>query len=133
MKGKVILDEKFDLEINSQKRHERFIERIIENEIVWGLKLKNEDSWAVAPSNEYEDALVMVFWSDRAHAQRCAEEEWSEYEPTEIPLELFLKNWLTGLEEDGLLVGSNWSGDLIGFELEPIELLNEIINKMNSN
>lgn len=124
------MSEKFDLEINFEQRYNEFIERIIENEVVWGLKLKDEDDWAVSESNDYEDTGVMVFWSDKAYAKECAKEEWAEYEVTDIPLELFVKNWLTGLDEDGILVGVNWDGNLIGYETEPIELLNEIVNKI---
>ncbi len=131
MKGNLNMSNEIDLEINAQKRYDTFVDRIIENESVWGLKIKNEDGWAVAPSNEYEDTDVMVFWSDKAYAQRCVKEEWVEYEPTSIPLDLFVKNWLTGLTEDNLLVGTNWNGDLIGLEVEPIDLLNDIIEKIN--
>jgi len=122
------MNDKLDLEINTQQRYRKFIDRIIDNEVVWGLKLKNEDGWAVAPSNEFENSDVMVFWSDKAYAQRCAKEEWLDYVPTSIPLELFLKNWLIGMNEDNLLVGANWNGDLIGLEVEPLDLLNDIVN-----
>jgi hypothetical protein len=131
MKGNLNMSNEIDLEINAQKRYDTFVDRIIENESVWGLKTKNQDGLAVAPSNEYEDTDVMVFWSDKSYAQRCAKEEWIEYEPTSIPLDLFVKNWLTGLTEDNLLVGTNWNGDLIGLEVEPIDLLNDIIEKIN--
>ena len=56
-----------DLEINSIRRLEKFIKRVSENKEVWGLE--SDDGWFVCESNEYEDTLVMLFWSDRAYAQ----------------------------------------------------------------
>lgn len=115
-----------NLEINSKKRYEKFIKEVSKTETVWGLKLKNEDGWAVALSNEYEDAEVMLFWSDKRLAKLCIAEEWIEYEVNSITLENFMNNWLIGLDEDDLLVGLNWDFNLIGLEVEPIDLLNDL-------
>ena len=68
----------------------------------------------------------MPFWSDRAYAKQCAKEDWSHYEPTPIPLKLFLEGWLTGMAADGCLVGTNWNAQLCGHEIEPSELRQEI-------
>lgn len=108
-----------DLNINSKRRYENFIKRVAENKIVWGLE--NEDGWCVSESNEYEDAVVMLFWSDEAYARQCAVEEWSHYKPSSIPLDTFMNNWLNGLNDDGLLVGLNWNAKLIGLEIEPFD------------
>lgn len=115
-----------NLEINSKKRYEKFIKEVSKTETVWGLKLKNEDGWAVALSNEYEDAEVMLFWSEKRLAKLCIVEEWMEYEVNSITLENFMNNWLIGLDEDDLLVGLNWDFNLIGLEVEPIDLLNDL-------
>ncbi|GAF11251.1 hypothetical protein JCM19046_3053 [Bacillus sp. JCM 19046] len=109
-----------DLLINSRKRHERFVKRVLEKETVWGLE--SEDGWCVCPSNQYEDTTVMLFWSDEAYARQCAVEEWSHYKPSPLQLEEFKKGWLPGMNEDGLLVGTNWNGKLIGLEVEPYDL-----------
>ena len=114
-----------DLIINSKRRYENFIKRVSENKVVWGLE--NEDGWCVCESNEYEDTVVMVFWSDEAYARQCAVDGWSHYEPSSIPLEIFMNTWLNGMNEDGLLVGANWNAKLIGVEVEPFDLLEEII------
>lgn len=114
----------FDLTINSKKRYENFIKRVSENRVVWGLQSK--DGWCVCESNEYEDTVVMLFWSDEAYARQCAVEEWSHYEPKTIPLEEFMNNWLYGLNQDDLLVGVNWNVKLIGLELEPYNLFKEL-------
>ena len=121
----------FDLTINSQRRYENFIKRVSENNRVWGLK--SEDGWCVCESNEYEDAEVMLFWSEESYARQCAIEEWSHYQPESIPLEEFMNNWLNGMNEDGLLVGANWNVKLIGLEVEPFDLFKELEQAQEDN
>lgn len=121
------MKEIFNLQINSHKRYKRFIDDIIENQIVWGLKLKDKDGWAVAISNEYEDTGVMTFWSKKIYAKVCIKEEWNDYEACSISLENFLDNWLIGLNDDELMVGVNWDMNLIGLEVEPLDLLEDIL------
>lgn len=119
-----------DLQSASRERHERFVRRVAESGEVWGLR--NDEGWCVSPSSEDhedledEDLNVIPFWSEQAYASQCAQEEWADYEPTPIPLELFLEEWLPGMAEDGLLVGTNWNPDLIGREIEPLDLKEEI-------
>lgn len=113
-----------NFEIDSQRRYEKFVERVSEQHEVWGLK--SDDGWAIVESNAYEDTGVMLFWSDKAYAKQCAVEEWSHYVPTVIKLESFSTHWLPGLEEDELLAGVNWNKDLIGLEAEPLELLKDL-------
>ena len=122
-----------NLKINSEKRYKKFIDDVIENKIVWGLKLKNEDGWAVAISNEYEDTEVMTFWSNKIYAKACLKEEWDNYEICSITLDDFLNHWLTGLNKDELLVGVNWDMNLIGLEVEPLDLLDDILKLKISN
>jgi hypothetical protein len=115
-----------DLTVASEERHQRFVQRVVASEIVWGLK--DSEGWVTSSStnDETEDRPIMPFWSDRAYAKQCAKDEWSVYEPTEIPLDLFLEHWLPGMEGDGYLVGTNWNAQLSGHEVEPSQLLEEI-------
>jgi hypothetical protein len=112
----------FDDAIASQERHHRFVQRVRASRTVWGLK--NADGWACTDStgDETEDRSVMPFWSDRAYAQQCARQEWAGYEPTPIPLDLFLAHWLPGMAGDDCLAGTNWNAALCGFEIEPLDL-----------
>lgn len=121
-----------NLKINSNKRYKKFIDEVVENEIVWGLKLKNQDGWAVAISNKYEDTEVMTFWSNKTYAKVCAKEDWSDYEACPIELENFLNDWLIGLNKDELLIGVNWDMNLIGLEVGPIDLRDEILKIKNN-
>jgi hypothetical protein len=114
------------LTADSQANHERFVRRVRESEVVWGLK--SNDRWAVCPSNEYEDSTVFPFWSDEAYAKRHCKDEWAEYVPTQINLDSFIDNWLKGMNEDGALVGTNWNLDLAGIEVEPIDLAKQLLD-----
>ncbi|PJY29198.1 DUF2750 domain-containing protein, partial [Escherichia coli] len=49
-------------------------------------------------------------------------EEWADFEVVEIPLDVFVEDWLITLDEDGVLVGTNWNANLEGKELEPSQL-----------
>ncbi|MEF9953542.1 MAG: DUF2750 domain-containing protein [Clostridium sp.] len=118
--------EELELQMSAQERYDMFIGRIVESGAVWGLKSKENGSWAVAPSNSFEDTGVMVFWCDKSDAEKCIAEEWAEHQATSIPLNVFMSNWLVGLDGDGLLVGVNWNTDLVGIEVEPIDLLEDI-------
>ena len=116
----------FELAAASKERHDQFVKRVVISGEVWGLK--SDDGWACTASttDENEDRGVMPFWSDRAYAKQCAKEEWSKYQPTPIPLRLFLERWLPGMEADDCIVGTNWNANLCGFEIEAQDLKQEI-------
>jgi hypothetical protein len=118
-----------DLIIHSKNRYKKFLERVPVSGVVWGLK-EADDSFFVCESNEYEDTYVMAFWSERAYAKSCAVEELSHFEPSPIPLDIFMNNFLLGLDEDGLLVGLNWNSKLIGVEVEPAEVYEKLTKKI---
>ncbi len=99
---------------------EQFVTGVRASGRVWGLKSGN--GWAVCPSNEYEDASVYPFWSDEADARIHCADEWSACAPTAIELDRFIEDWLPGMHGDDALVGTNWSPELIGIEIEPMEL-----------
>jgi hypothetical protein len=112
------------------QNHKKFIQQVVETELVWGLE--TEDGFATSSSMEYEDADVIAFWSDEASAAACAGEDWAEYTPASIPLGDFLENWCIGMQEDGLLAGTNWDTDLTGTELEPLDLALEILDALKA-
>ena len=47
------------------------------------------------------------------------------YKPVAIEMEEFLDDWLPGMHSDVLMVGVNWTADLEGQEMEPLDLLEE--------
>ena len=103
-----------------QANLELFIKESHENNLVWGLR--NEEGWLSCESTEFEDSEVMPFWSSKEDAQLHNVEEWADFEVLEIPLDIFVEDWLITLGEDGVLVGTNWNANLDGKEVEPSEL-----------
>jgi hypothetical protein len=117
-------EREFQDRVTSDESHQRFVRRVIEGGQVWGLK--RADGWAVCDSLEHEGTRVMPFWSDRAYAARGAREEWAAYAPTPISLATFLEVWLTGMQQEGVLVGPNWDASNCGVEREPGALADEL-------
>ncbi len=116
-----------ELSIDSKVRHERFIQRVLASGAVWGLK--SADGWVMSRSTAEATSGrgIMPFWSDRAYAKQCANNNWAKHVPTEIPLDIFLERWMPGMDADGLLVGTNWSAHLCGYEIEPLNLRDEMV------
>lgn len=108
-----------DLEANCQ----RFIEHAQESGQVWCLK--SDDGWVVVDSAEFEDSEVIPFWSEQSYAQQHCVDQWKHFRPEAISLEDFIEEWLTGMAEEGVLVGPNWNAELEGLEMEPDELLSK--------
>jgi hypothetical protein len=44
----------------------------------------------------------------------------------------FIENWCLGMENDELLVGSEFERNMFGFESEPMELIIELISILKS-
>jgi hypothetical protein len=111
-----------------ESNFQRFIDRIIENESVF--YLGNEDGVANSLSNEDEEIVVLLFWSDRAYATRAKTCFDKGFEEVEMDLFDFLYRWLPGMSGDGVLVGANWNGDLVGRETDPFELRELVEERM---
>jgi len=111
--------------------YQRFIKRITESEIVF--YLSNDDGVANSVSNDDEEKVILMFWSDKAYASSVNHSFDNEYFVKEIELFNFLYRWLPGMSSDGVLAGVNWDGNLFGNESDPFELREEIQNKMSKS
>lgn len=109
-----------DADNTAQARFNAFLERVIETGDIWALE--HPEGWATAPSSEDDDSDVIPFWSSEEGAQAAATDEWAEYIPAPIPMDAFLEHWLPGMDADGLLAGVEWTPDLEGVEMPPLEL-----------
>ncbi len=98
-----------------------FVEETQNTRIVWSLR-NEEGDWLSVASSEFEDSEVMPFWSNEADVKAQCADEWAEFQPSELPLDIFLEDWMITLAEDGVLVGLNWNQDLEGLELEPSDV-----------
>lgn len=122
--------------IDVRLKHEKFVKKVCETSIVYGLE--DEDGFATSSSNDLEDENgvpigIICFWSDKALAKSCVKNGWEEYEPTEINLAEFIENWCIGIDNDELLVGTNFDQNMFGFEIEGYELILELIDELKKN
>ena len=108
--------------------HDRFVARVAETEVVWGLQ--SSDGFASCPSHADEVRDVILVWSDRADAARVEHSAFPEYEPVELSLFDFLYRWLAGMERDRVLAGTNWNGDLAGLEINPADLRQQLLSAL---
>ncbi|MBF9000179.1 DUF2750 domain-containing protein [Vibrio nitrifigilis] len=108
-----------------QANLELFIKESQENAKVWGLR--NDEGWLSCESTEFEESEVMPFWSAKEDAELHNVEEWADFEVLEIPLDIFVEDWLITLAEDGVLIGTNWNAQLEGKEVEPSELAKQYL------
>ncbi len=104
-----------------QANKELFVTESQETRLVWTLR-NEEGEWLSVESSEFEDSEVMPFWSNEADAKAQCSDEWAEFFPSELPLDIFLEDWIITLAEDGVLVGLNWNAQLEGVEAEPADV-----------
>ena len=114
---------------NIEENLDRFVLEAIETGCVWGLE--GPDGWALCPSEKYKDTDVMPFWSQPEFAQALCEGEWSVYKPVPVALSELLEDWLPGMHDDVFLVGINWTEDLEGTEIEPLDLISDIESELS--
>ena len=108
------------LTADTQANLDLFVSESKETKLVWSIRY--EEGWLACDSTEFENSEVMPFWSSKEDAQTHNVEEWADFEVLEIPLDIFVEDWLLTLAEDGVLVGVNWNASLEGKELEPSDL-----------
>ena len=113
-----------------ESNFQRFIDRVIENETVY--YLSNPDGVANSVSNEDDETVILMFWSDRAYAARAKHNFDEDFNEVEMELFDFLYRWLPGMSGDGVLAGANWNGNLVGREIAPFELRELIEDKAPS-
>jgi hypothetical protein len=110
------------LSADIQANLDLFIQETKQTKLVWGLRNAEED-WLACDSSQFENSEVMPFWSNQRDAAVHNVEEWAEFSVCEIPLDVFVEDWLVTLAEDGVLIGANWTEALEGDELEPADLV----------
>lgn len=109
-----------------QQNYLAFIEGIKASGEVWGVT--TPEGWVVCDSEEYEETDVIPFWSNSEDAKAQCADEWAEYEVKSISLAVFAERWLTGMAEDGVLVGPNWNAEMEGLEVEPEAIAEQLLD-----
>ena len=112
-----------------QENYQRFIERVVASGHVW--ILSGDSGAAFCESNDEDGVNVVLLFSDAAYAARVQKQAIPDHQPEQLALfDLFFR-WLPGMSEDGVLAGPNWTGDLVGLEVDPIELRKELERRLS--
>ena len=111
-----------------RENYKRFIERVAAAGEAW--ILAGESGAAFCESNKRECADVVLLFSDAAYAQRAIQSV-PEHKPERLSLFNLLYRWLPGMNQDGVLAGPNWTGDLVGLEIKPLELRKELEKQLS--
>ena len=114
------------------EEYNRFIRSIIGSQMLYTL-VSDEGDIAECPSTEYEEddgepVPVFCVWHDRAQAEACKVEEWADYQLEALPLNFFLHEWLVSMDQDAVLLGVDFDSELYGLEIEPVEVLADLLD-----
>ena len=114
------------------EEYNRFIRSIIGSQTLYTL-VSDEGDIAECPSTEYEEddgepVPVFCVWHDRAQAEACKVEEWADYQLEALPLDFFLHEWLVSMDQDAVLLGVDLDSELYGLEIEPVEVLADLLD-----
>ncbi len=95
-------------------RVEHFVRRVVETSSAWGLYDK---TWARSNAASGREALPL--WPDRELAARCIAGSWRTFTPRAIDLTKLREEWLTGMQEDGIVAVVTPTPHDPGVVLEP--------------
>ena len=112
-----------------RENYRRFVERVVASGEAWFLA--GDSGPAFCESNEREDGSVILLFSDSAYARRVQTQSIPDHQPERLDLFDLLYRWLPGMTQDRVLAGPNWTGDLVGLEIDPKELRNELEKNLN--
>jgi len=123
--------------IDIQLKHEEFVRQVCKTTIVYALESEKE-GLATSSSNNFEDengepVEIICFWSEKAYANSCKKDGWKEYKLVEISLSEFIENWCIGMDKEGILVGPNFDQNMFGHEIDPLELILELVQVLQNN
>jgi hypothetical protein len=113
-----------------------FIDQIIQTKKVYALKV--EEGYAMSLSNYFTDEEddqmeLFCFWSDPELAKSHIQNEWADYKLDELSLSDFLEDWCIAMSDENYVAGLNFSTEMSGIEVDTLELLIEICQKLKEN
>lgn len=102
-----------------------FFREVLREGQVWTIR----DSEGIPAPHGKDGVRSMPFWSLASRAQKLVDtiEAYAGFDVVGVHLDEWRLRWLPGLEEDGLLVGLNWSGPRAsGYDVSPVSALASI-------
>ncbi|MCG7656448.1 DUF2750 domain-containing protein [Wielerella bovis] len=123
-------------ETDIDPRYTHFIQHTVRTRLVYSLQ-DREDFFAECPSEEYYDELgqpiaVWCFWNSETDALACQQEEWENFALATFSLDEFMNEILLDMDADAKLVGVAFDKDLFGTEIEPIDLLSDLLDEITA-
>ncbi|WP_196138122.1 DUF2750 domain-containing protein [Aliikangiella sp. G2MR2-5] len=114
-------------EFSMRAAYEQFLEEVIGTDIVWGIS--DGEIWATCDSEDFDEREVIPFWSNEYLAAKLCTDDWAAFKPTPIRFDEFIDDWLHGMHEDNVLAGVNWNESLEGAEIEPVLLIDDLLDE----
>lgn len=119
---------------NSDPAYAEFVRTVVATQTVYTLQ-DGEDYFAECPSEVYENRFgepeaVYCFWHSSENAADCRCEEWQDYRIVSIGLVDFMYDILIDMDQDQVLAGIAFDPNLYGTEIEPIELLGDLLDEL---
>lgn len=109
----------------ARERHEVFIQAVLAEGCVYALR--GDDGLVTGGfevDGEHRD--VVPFWSSAEDAEACAVEAWSECQLGTFALKEFVEEMLPNMDNEGVLVGTNWTPAGEGYWTSPKALFDEL-------
>lgn len=110
------------LKAQAPARTKYFVNKVCDNEQVWGLK--SAAGWKVV--GDPAGTVCFPVWPHQQFAELCAAGRWGECRAESIPLDSWLDRWETGLQKDAVSVAVFPTPTLNGVVLAPKEI-NDLI------
>lgn len=80
---------------------------------------------------EHQPKVVLCFWASEKQAlEACKNENWQGYRVVPVSLLHFLENWCIDMADEGVLVGINFDNQAVGIEINPLDLILEILTEL---
>ena len=116
--------------------HRKFVTDVVATGIVW--TLEDDEGCANIDSETYETEagepeIVLCYWSDEKGARASSKKHWPDHDVGEITLSDFMENWCVGMQSDGVIAGTNFDPELLGTEIQPLDLLLELFEELRKN
>ena len=85
------------IKLPALKRYQYFIKRVADTGKVWGLY---QEGWALA--GEDGNHKLLPLWPAKEYATLCAQDEWKDYKPQFVNLNIFLSQYIDDLEKENI-------------------------------
>lgn len=117
------------------QQYHSFIQEICANEhIFYAFAAYDKQAETLSKDQKAEEnqpKVVRCFWANEKEAlEACKNEAWQGYRVVPVSLLHFLENWCIDMADEGVLVGINFDNQAVGIEINPLDLILEILAEL---